>query len=373
MKMKAFSHFMLLLFLVTIIYGCAGDVERENPLDAQNKRTGGVPLDVTAKAGDSQVKLSWPNLGFEGVKEFKIYRAYLSPEPDNFQYVATVTADNAGSYTYTDKGLLNDGENVYFYRVSYVDSNGRETPDPKEPKNLSKDWSLVHLIPSLAPPTPDVKVMEDTDLQVRLLWEGYSKTAPSDLAGFKVYEAPKADKGQEQQPLTLVLTIDDPKVEFYIDGNDYVNNIISFRKDGVSKLYKVTAYDKAGVESDSPILTGTSPNLPPTPPAQIKGLFSLGLNNYEVRLDWRRNLEPDAIGYKIYALLPDGSREFKGWKTDPNDTVIIITDNYVAVEGALVTKSYYVTAYDNTKKPDPNNPGQELNDESAPSQIVGVQ
>jgi hypothetical protein len=365
---------MLLLFLVTIMYGCSGDTERENPLDAQNQRTGGIPLDVTAKAGDGQVKLSWPNLGFEGVKEFKIYRAYLSPEPDNFQYVATVTADNSGSYTYTDKGLLNDGENVYFYRVSYVDSNGQETPDPKEPnKILPKDWSILHLIPSLAPPMPNVKVMEDTDLQVRLLWEGYSKTAPADLAGFKVYEAPKADKGQEQQPLTLVLTIDDPKVEFYIDGNDYVNNTVSFRKDGVSKLYKVTAYDKAGVESDSPILTGTSPNLPPTPPAQIKGLFSLGLNNYEIRLDWRRNLEPDAIGYKVYAMLPDGSREFKGWKTDPNDTVMIITDNYVAVEGDLFTKSYYVTAYDNTKKPDPNNPGQELNDESAPSQIIGLQ
>jgi len=369
--MKAFNLFLLLIFLMTIISGCTEDVERENPLDAQNQRTGGVLPDVIAKAGDSQVTLSWPNLGFEGIKEYKVYRSYLSSEPDNFQYVASVPANGAEIYSYTDKGLQNDGENVYFYRVSYVDSDDRETPDPKEPRNLPKDWSIIHIIPSLAPPPPDVTVMEDTDLQVRLIWEGYSKTAPSDLAGFKVYMAPKADEGQEQEPLRLILTLDDPKVEFYIDGNEYAKNIITFRKDGVSKLYKVTAYDKVGVESDSPILAGTSPNLPPKPPVNFKGLFTLGLNNYQIRLEWSRSLEPDVIGYKVYALLPDGTKEFKEWKNVPNDTVSNITDSYIVVDGVTMTKSYYITAFDNTPKPDPNNPNKTLTDESAPSEIIG--
>jgi hypothetical protein len=363
------SLFLLLIIIVSISFslfvnGCSEDVERENPLDAQNMRTGGVTPNVTARAGDSQVALSWLNLGLKGVKEYKIYRAYLTPEPDQFQYVATVSAGDTDKYSYTDTGLLNDGENVYYYRVSYVDDNGQETPDPNDPKNLSINWSVLKIIPSLAPPVPEVKVMEDQDLKIRLVWEGYSKIAPTDMGGFKVYLAPKAEEGQEQMPLALVSTIDDPKVEFYIDGNDYANDIINFRKDGVSKLYKVVAYDKVGVESDSPILVGTSPNLPPKPPAQVKGTFNLGLNSYDVRLEWARSLEPDVIGYKVYALLPDGTKEFKGWKLDPNDKAINITDRYIIVEGVPMTKQYYVTAYDNTPKPN------DINDESEPSAIV---
>lgn len=363
--MKSHYFLLLLIFLIFIsffMYSCSDDIERENPLDAQNKRTGGVIPDVKALAGDSQVTLSWVSLGFSGIKEYRIYRSHLTP--DKFDYITSISTDGSKNYSFTDTGLLNDGDNVYYYRISYVDDNGEETPDPANPQNLLPNWSVLSIIPSLAPPVPDVKVMENHDLEIRLLWEGYSNTAPSDIAGFKVYMAPKAGEGQEQEPLKLVSIIDDPKVEFYIDGNDYPNNRINFVKDGISKLYKVTAYDKAGVESDSPILTGTSPNLPPSPPSQFKGVFSLGLNSYEVRLEWARNLEPDVIGYKVYALLPDGSKEFKGWKNDPNDRVIIISDRYIIVDGETMVKQYYVTAYDNTQKPDG------INDESEPSVLV---
>ena len=362
MKLSYFSLMLISLLLFSLIYGCSEDVERENPLDAQNKRTGGVVPKVTARAGDSQVTLSWLSLGLDGVKEYKIYRSHITA--DNFSYVASVPASDVGSYSYNDTALLNDGENVYYYRISYVDINGQETPDPDEPQNLQSDWFVLNIIPSLAPPVPDVKVMEDHDLEVRLIWEGYSQNAPSDIVGYKVYIASKAEEGQKQDPLQLVSIIDDPRVEFYIDGNDYPSNKISFTKDGISKLYKVTAFDEAGVESDSPVLLGTSPNLPPDPPAQFKGTFSLGLNSYEVRLEWARSLEPDAVGYKVYAILPDGTREFKGWKYDPNDRVMIVSDRYILVDGQPAIKQYYVTAYDNTQKPGG------INDESAPSDIV---
>ncbi|HGJ64612.1 TPA: hypothetical protein ENS27_04400 [bacterium] len=353
-----------LLFIILLLFGigCSDDVERENPLDAKNMRTGGIIPGVTARAGDSQVTLSWLSMGLDGIKEYKIYRAYKTPE--NFEYVASVPSGDLDSYAYTDTGLLNDGDNVYFYRITYIDINGQETPDPINPQNLPINWSVLNVIPSLAPPVPNVRVMEDRDLQVRLIWEGYIQNAPSDLAGYKVYIAPKAEEGQEQKSLQLVSIIDDPRVEFYIDGNDYPSNKINFTKDGISKLYKVVAFDQAGVESDSPILVGTSPNLPPSPPSQFKGRFSLGLNSYEVRLEWQRSLEPDVIGYKMYALLPDGTTEFKGWKYDPNDRVAIISDRYIIVDGVTMVKQYYVTAYDNTPRPDGKN------DESEPSALV---
>ncbi|MGQ9610587.1 MAG: fibronectin type III domain-containing protein [bacterium] len=365
MKLNFLSLMLLLAFF---IISCSEDIERENPLDAGNKRTGGAPPGLLVQAGDSQVTLSWPNLGLKGISEYKIYRSYLSTS--DFKFITSIPArpiDEVRNYSYVDHGLQNDGQNVYFYRLTYVGDDGIEIPDPNSPLNLPQDWYLAKVIPSLAPPAPDVKVMEDSDLKVRLLWEEYSRSAPDDLAGFKIYSAPKAEQGRPQAPLKLVAQIDDPKVEFYIDGNDYPNNIINFIKDGESKLYKVVAYDKVGVESDSPILEGTSPNLPPSPPAQVKGKFFLGVNTYDVRIEWRRNLEPDIVGYKVYALLPDGSREFKEWKRDPNETVSILQgERYVVVEGNTVPKKYYITAYDNTPKPNG------LTDESEPSQIVSA-
>jgi hypothetical protein len=367
--MKAIGFLLLSSALVLFVFGCGEEAERENPVDPQNKRTGGTPPGVTARAGHSQVILSWPNLDLDGIKEYRIYRAYLTPTPDQFQHIATVQVEpieELHEYEYTDTGLQNDDNNIYFYRLSYVDKDGQEIPDPKNPQNLSEDWFLVDVIPSEAPPVPDVQVMEDSDLQVRLIWEGYVNNAPDDLAGFKVYSAPKPEEGQKQPPFTLVAQIDDPNVEFYIDGNDYPNNIINFWGDGTTKLYKVIAFDKVGVESDSPILEGTSPNLPPGPPPQVKGRFSLGINSYEVRIEWRESLEPDVIGYVVYAQWPDGKREFKKRIDDRNETVAIVSDRYVVTEGITVPKQYYVTAFDNTPKPDGKR------DESEPSVLLSA-
>ena len=326
---------------------------------------------MITRAGDSQVILSWPNMGLGGVKEYKIYRAYRASTSDQFQLIASVPGkpvDEMPKYVYTDTGLENDGDNRYFYRLSYIDDEGIETPDPEIPQNLPEDWSLVDVIPSAAPPTPNVQVMEDTDLQVRLIWEGYSENAPEDLAGFRVYAGLKAENEQDQLPLVLVAQIENPDVEFHIDGNDYPSNIINFRKDGGTKLYRVVAFDQVDVESDPINLEGTSPNLPPGPPPQVVGKFALGINSYEVRITWRRNLEPDVIGYVIYALWPgpDGKREFKKKIDDPNETEAVISDRYVVVEGMLMPKEYYVTAFDNTPKPDGKR------DESEPSKILSA-
>jgi len=355
--MKAICILLFSLVLALFVSGCGEDTAKENPLDAP-------PPGMTAHAGDSQVILSWPNMGFARVKGYNIYRAFLTPE--QFQFVAFVEAesiDNLLHYSYTDTGLQNDGENRYFYRLSYVDDEGVETPDPGGTAILSEDWFLVDVIPSEAPPTPDVQVMEDTDLQVRLLWAGYSENAPEDLAGFKVFAGPKAAEEQEQA-FALVARIENQDVEFYIDGNDYPNNVINFSKDGITKVYKVVAFDTVEVESDPIIVEGTSPNLPPNPPMQAKARWAFGINSYEVAIEWRRNLEPDVIGYVVYALKPDGTQEFKKKIDDPNETEVTISDRYVVVEGALIVKSYFVAAFDNTPKPDGKR------DESEPSKIL---
>ena len=373
--MKVVWRLPFILALALFAFGCDEEVERENPLDAQNGRTGGVPPGLAARANDSQVTLSWPNLGLEGVKEYIIYRAYLTPE--EFEMVASVPAkpiSELREYTYKDAGLQNDGDNIYFYRLTYVDQGEQETPDPKDPQSLpqhwSKDWFMAGVIPSEAPPVPDVQVLEDTDLQVRLIWEGYADDAPEDLAGFKVYSALKPEPDQRPQ-FALVAQIDDPTVEFYLDGNDYASNIINFRKDEIAKAYKVVAFDVVGVESDSPELEGKSANLPPNPPPNVRAAFDLGINRYEVRISWRESLEPDVIGYVVYALRPDNEqREFKKKIDDRNETAAVISDTYVVVGFMTQPKQYYVTAFDNTPKL--GDDGKPRRDESEPSGILSA-
>ena len=357
--MKAMLQILLLFsVLVLFVFGCGEEVERENPLDVQNERTGGTLPGVTARADDGQVILSWPNLGLDGIKEYKLYRAHLTP--DQFQHIVSVQVEpveELREYVYTDTGLQNDEPNIYFYRLSYVDDNGNETPDPENLQNLPEDWFLIDVIPSEAPPVPNVQVMEDTDLQVRLIWEGYTESAPDDLAGFKVYSRLKAEEGQEQPPFALVAQIDDPSTQYYVDGNE--NDIINFWKDDVTKEYRVVAFDRVGVESDSPILEGTSPNLPPSSPEGVDVSYNLGLNSYEARITWKKNPEPDIRGYVLYALWPDGKWEFKRVIEDPTATAITILDNYV---GMMMVKLYYVTAFDNTPKPDGKRDESELPD-----------
>ena len=364
--MKATCLLLFSLILVFFALGCDEDVERENPLDAKNERTGGVPPGLTARAGDSQVILSWPNMGFDGVEEYRLYQAHRVA--DEFQRIATIPAapiDEKSQYTHTDKGLQNDGDNHYFYRLSSVDDDGVETPDPEVPQSLQEDWFIVDVIPSEAPPTPDVQALEDTDLQIRLIWEGYLANSPDDLAGFRVFAGPKAEEGQEQT-YELVAEIDDPSAEFYIYGNSYKDNVISFSEDGITKAFKVIAFDTVGVESDPAKLDGTSPNLPSSPPSQVKARWNLGMNSYEVAIEWERNLEPDVRGYVVYALKPDGTQEFKKIIEDPNETEATIADRYVVVDTLLVPKQYYVVAFDNTRREDGKR------DESEPSKIMSA-
>ena len=357
--MKSIWSLLLPLILILLVFGCGEEMGRENPLDAQNVLTGGAPPFVTVCGGDCQAILTWPNLGIAGIKEYRIYRAYQSTAPDQFQYIASVPARDKSEvqeYTYIDTGLENGEGNIYFYRVSYVDNEGNETPDPVIPQSLSRDWFLVEVTPNVIPPAPDVQIVADTDLQVRLSWEGYAETAPPSVVGYRVYSAPKAEPGQEQQELTLVEEINDLDAEYYTDGNDYLNGVINFREDNVTKLYKVVAFDNVGIESDSPTQEGTSPNLPPSLPRGVQTEYTIiDMNIYEATITWERCPEPDVLGYVLYALTFDPydpfsseESEFKKIIKGRDQTEITISDRLID----FYVKSYYLTAFDSTPKPD---------------------
>ena len=340
-----------LLLILTMLVACTNSEDYANPLDSDNLRTSGSPDGLTLFPGDEEVRVSWNKIEGEGVKAYKIYRRANSKSDEPFELVGTVDGTKNefvdAQHIVNDRKAL-DGTNVeYEYRISYVDINDVETPDPTNPSDVSDDtvriWPTATVTPSIAPPSPVVILGEPTDLQVNLFWENYP--FPTDFAMFRVYialyEGPDVKlKFRKVQELTRDQI-------FYIDG--------SFRHDDITKIYRIAAVDEFGVEGITEI-RATSPNLPPAPPQNFQAYYarrSLFNYKYDVLCVWDdNNKENDLEGYQIYSQARDENiiprRLLK-----PGETRITITaEDPLVLEGVLYYKTYFITAFDDTPTPE---------------------
>ncbi|MFQ6039255.1 MAG: hypothetical protein ACE5PV_00255, partial [Candidatus Poribacteria bacterium] len=184
------------IVLISILLSCAENEDFENPLDPRNLRTSGSPLGLTLSPGDSRIVVSWSGAGLEGVSKYKIYRRFTGNPASVFQPVGEVdfkldpiTGREAKVYEYIDEsGLENDtvdvttgGQLYYVYRITYVDSDGKETPPDVNQDGIPE----AQATPSLAPPPPEVTIGEPEDLSVKLIWSSYQP--PDDIAGYRIY------------------------------------------------------------------------------------------------------------------------------------------------------------------------------------------
>jgi hypothetical protein len=353
--------------LIWVLGGCSEDLH-QNPFDSENVRTAGAPLELTLLPGDGQIVISWRGIGLDGVKGYRIYRAFTGDPVPSFEMIAEVPAEvdpatgkEKTVYRYTDSGLQNDpakdGERLfYIYRVSYVDDNGVETPEPSMPlepeyepgmEELPTFWPYAKASPSIPPPPVEVTTGQPQDLRVTLLWTDY--LPPDDIAGYRVYGAVVQSK-EETPDLKLLheLKYDElyplrPEEQYFVDTN--------FKRDKTLKAYKVVAVDKFGVESQSEIFYAESPNLPPPPPKIVKRLFEPRANVYNVTLTWRKSDVEDVAGYRIYSRDPFGGVwELEKTINDPHTTKYkLMGQRYVK---GLFFREYTITAFDDTPKDD---------------------
>ena len=128
----------LFLFFVSILLSaCTGGEDFANPLDPENLRTSGAPDGLTLYAGDKQVRVTWDDTGQAGIKAYRIYRRSTGGTDTAFKQVGVIDAP-ANEFIDT-QGLENDRRDAsgrilaYEYRITYVDVNGVETPDPANP------------------------------------------------------------------------------------------------------------------------------------------------------------------------------------------------------------------------------------------------
>lgn len=334
-----------------MLVACTNSEDYANPLDSDNLRTSGSPDGLTLFPGDEEVRVSWNKIEGEGVKAYKIYRRADSKSDEPFELVGTV--DGTKNEFVDAQHIVNDrkasdGTNVeYEYRISYVDINDVETPDPTNLSDVSEDtvriWPTATVTPSIAPPSPVVILGDPTDLQVNLFWENYP--FPDDFAMFRVYialyEGPDVPlKFRKVQELTRDQI-------FYIDG--------SFRHDDITKIYRIAAVDEFGVEGITEI-RATSPNLPPAPPQNFQAYYarrSLFNYKYDVLCVWEdNNKENDLEGYQIYSQTGDENIIPRRLLKPGETRVIISGEDPLVIEGSLRYKIYFITAFDDTPTPE---------------------
>ncbi len=352
--MKSFP-ILWIVFAISIVVlrcsGCTNNDDFANPLDPENLRTAGSPVGLSASAGDAQVKVSWQNLGFEGIAKYRIYRQFPGDSSSTFERVGEVDAPGT---EFIDKGLKNDQFDevngiplAYVYRISYVDTNDVETPDPNAPPSENaapqRIWPTARATPSVPPPVPQVTLGEPSDLTVKLFWQDYQP--PDDFKVFRVFAAIPDVSGRPLQfKLLAERTLKEP---FFFDLN--------FDRDGITKVYRVIAVDQFGAEGIAE-LRGTAPDLPPAPPKNVRALYqarSLFNNKYDVTLSWSPNKELDLDGYQIYSTKQGGGDPIPRNTVDRKKNSVTISGEDPILEGEdLVLRQYFITAFDNTPKPD---------------------
>jgi hypothetical protein len=351
--------------------GCSDPKDYANPYDAENLVTAGSPPNVNVRPGDGEAILTWNALGVKGIREYRIYRRFEGDSGSSFALVHTEPArlDAASGrekpgelYVFRDndegRRLLNDqvdlrGKPVsYVYRLTVVDVNGVETPNPAQPPGEDETplrvWPSKSVSPSVAPPSPNVDVSV-ADLVVRLAWEDYEP--PGDAVAYRIYSRIATDELNPELDLIKEIPISSTIIGISPgegEAKDYVDT--QFLRDLTTKEYRVGVIDKFGVESaDTPETRRrvTVPNLPPGPLKWSISDVSVVQAGIRVTFRWNRPIEKDVSGYNIYSRF-DGPWRLRKTVGNENELTAFV------IETSPFLPEYFVTAFDNTSRGDGN-------------------
>jgi len=232
---------------------------------------------------DSKIILKWRSGEKTGFTSYHVERAANGTDKyirlTDAPFVNLKTADSNKDWIVYSDSVLN--YQSFKYRVIGITPFG-ELSDPSYPMEI--------MARDLTPPSPAVilKVAEIEKQKMKIEW--MLPEASSDLKSFKVGRSTSND-GEYK---FISAELGETSMSF-ID-----NEPIGYK--GV--YYKVFAYDTAGNYSQSlPFYGMLTDSFPPSIPINLNGYVD---TNSVVHLNWKRGMEPDLMGYRVYfANSPD--------------------------------------------------------------------
>jgi fibronectin type 3 domain-containing protein len=210
-----------------------------------------------------------------------------------------------------------DARKVYVYQVVSINRRGY----PGAPSNpISVYWDYP-------PQVPRMVKGESGDKKVDLSWE-----TVEGATGYNIY------RREEGGVFPLKPLSREPLVEsHYTDLNVENDRKYTYSVRAVKRVVKTDVEGKGSLDVT---LTPTK-RIPPGPPV---GLVAIPLKN-GIELNWRRNPEPDLLGYYVYRRKP-GEKEFKRLNESPLEKEI-----YLDIDVELGQEyDYAVTAVDNSAR-----------------------
>jgi fibronectin type 3 domain-containing protein len=207
---------------------------------------------------------------------------------------------------------------VYVYEVVSVNHRGY----PSAPSNpVTVYWDHP-------PQAPGMATTERGDKRVELSWNPVEGAT-----GYNVYRRMDKEEGFPLNPLNR----EPLTVTQYTDLS--VQNDIKY----IYSVRSVKRVVKTDVEGNgSPGIPATPVKL--TPPSVPVGLMAIPLKE-GIELTWRRNAEPDLLGYNVYRR-KSGEEEFKRLNENP-----ITKETYLDTDVVLEQEyEYAVTAVDNSPR-----------------------
>jgi fibronectin type 3 domain-containing protein len=208
-----------------------------------------------------------------------------------------------------------EARKVYVYQVVSINRRGY----PSSPSNP------VWVYWDYPPQSPGMAREERGDKRVDLYWEPVEGAT-----GYNIYR-----RGEEEEFSLRPLNREPLTVTQYTDLN------VENEKRYIYSVRAVRRVVKTDVEGKGSLGVPVTPTdlIPPSAPL---GLVAIPLKN-GIELNWRRNREPDLLGYYVYRRRP-GEREFKKLNETPLEREVYL-DTHVELEQDY---EYAVTAVDNS-------------------------
>lgn len=241
------------------------------------------PIEFTAKAGDSTVKLSFNADFFQSIYPFyRVERSaddgktWLNRTPNNVLTNKSPNQEGEWSPMVIFNDSLPRNYKTYLYRLVGFDNFADAQVSTNVEAVMGRDLTGVS-----APWLENVEVTADSRL--RLSWK--KPVVEPDFKGFKIIRSTTLDG--IFKPISDLLP---PSSDNFIDDKPFPMG---------TNFYKVVALDTAGNETESfPYGAELVDTIPPSVPTGLTGsIDTFGI----VRLAWQPSPESDVRGYKVYS------------------------------------------------------------------------